>query len=298
MVSANTWIAWNDGDPNSAGRWLVEDELIWGDMVGTNTNDLPHPFDPGPEEWLREYYGRNYRVERAERDAGQFYPRFYKGAYHVNLFGRLDPIPVDDRDILVSSFEQEEILVEELRAICRVTTPNPDTHNVYGSRIRNLLILASTEVEALMRGTLLANGYKPKPNPRFPNDDHLTMTDYVKLAGPMRLAEYEVRLTSQRKYPHIKPFGGWIDNKTKPDWYNAYNLVKHDREKNMHQATLKHAMAAVAAVHVLLIAQYGEEIRASSTFFQTTHRPYWPPVERLYTDPRNHDGWMPVPYAF
>jgi hypothetical protein len=290
MGSTNTLIVWTDGDPAGAVRFVVEGDTLWGDLGGGHRK-AQHPLGgQAATDWLSQYYRDGYRKEYAERDAGQYYPRFYKGGYYLNLF-QSDTGPEYDRDACAASFEQEEILVDELRSVCRVATPDNNTNSVYGSRIRNLLILASTEAEALMKGTLTMNGYLRA------DGKHLNMTDYLKLVGPMRLTEHEIRLTSYRQYAPFRPFGGWIDQDTKPDWYNAYNAAKHDREGSMPHARLGHAISAVAAVHTMLIAQYGEELRASSGFFQTTQRPVWSPTECTRSDrwavriAARHAGW-------
>jgi hypothetical protein len=123
------------------------------------------------------------------------------------------------------------------------------------------------------------------------------MTDYVKLAVPMRLAAYRQKLRAYKRYAEFCPFDGWVGNDTKPAWYDAYNFAKHDRQDKMPEATLKHAISAVAAVGILMIAQYGEEFRHAAGFFQTTARPKWAPPELPYPNPHS-DSWTPVSYKF
>ncbi|PZQ98337.1 MAG: hypothetical protein DI539_29490 [Flavobacterium psychrophilum] len=58
------------------------------------------------------------------------------------------------------------------------------------------------------------------------------------------------------------PFRDWdvIKPTVSLVWYDAYNAVKHNRGVNRHKASLKTVIDAVAAIHVLLEAQYGREI--------------------------------------
>ena len=44
-----------------------------------------------------------------------------------------------------------------------------------------------------------------------------------------------------------------------PDWYAAYNAVKHNREENLEQANLENCMNAVAGILVLLYSQFGSQ---------------------------------------
>jgi hypothetical protein len=55
---------------------------------------------------------------------------------------------------------QLHALVEQLEQICRVVQPEKRNLDAYGHEIRNVLILACTEVEALWKGVLSANGAK------------------------------------------------------------------------------------------------------------------------------------------
>ena len=105
-----------------------------------------------------------------------------------------------------------------------------------------IIILACTEVEAQWKGVLEANGLTP-------SGSYFKTTDYVKLLPVMKLDQYEVALI---RYPRISatgPFMGW--DATKPtkslSWYAAYNQVKHDRETKFEEASLQHAIEAVAA---------------------------------------------------
>lgn len=124
-------------------------------------------------------------------------------------------------------------LMHSLVDICQVVHPDDDTWGTYGHEIRNLLILASTEVEAHWRGVLIANGYQKA---RF------STKDYVLLKEAMKLGEYGISLPYYPWLPTIKP-----PTQDLP-WYDAYNAVKHDREQNFSCATLGNAVNAVAHV--------------------------------------------------
>lgn len=288
-MSSNLLLAWVSG--SHVQRFLVDHDSIWDTQLGAPVEIGLNGADP--MELVKQRYptkkGANFAY--AELNAGEYHPRFYRGLYSVDIFKK-DETPPYDREEHAASREQENILVDELEAICRVCAPDDETSMVYGSRIRNLLILASTEVEALMKGVLKKNQYTRA------SSGHWTMTDYVKLAVPMRLAAYKQKLRVYKRYAEFAPFDGWVDNNTKPAWYDAYNSAKHDREDKMPEAKLKHAISAVAAVGILMIAQYGEELRHAAGFFQTTGRPKWIPTERTYPDPHNGDSWTLVPYKF
>jgi hypothetical protein len=231
-----------------------------------------------------------YQVQLCDLEAGQYHPRMYRGDYHFSPV--LIP-PTEQAEFALAS-EQEDILLLDLRDICRVVAPDTKTDGAYGSRIRNLLIMACTEIEAQWRGILAANGY---PNV----SGRLTTADYVKLCGPMRLEQYDLKCMSFREYRLVTPFKGWsasAPSQTLP-WYEAYNDTKHDRVGAFSRATLASAVDAAAALCIMLVAQYGTAYMNTETlkFFGLVSRPNWLPHERVYKSPAG-STWTAVKYPF
>lgn len=154
----------------------------------------------------------------------------------------------------------------------------PSTENLktYSHKIRELLIIACTEVECLLVKTLTSNGYSEK--------DRYNTTDYIKCKPILGLDEYDVELTQYPSLKKFSPFSGWSSaapTKTLP-WYNAYNTVKHNRSDNIADANFEHLLDAISAIHILLESQYGKKIFsrwASRTdersIYTTTKRPVW-----------------------
>jgi hypothetical protein len=210
----------------------------------------------------------------------------FMGGYERN-HGNTPPI---DRKAMVQAIERGEILQEELRDISRVVTPIEATKLTFGSRIRNLLITACTEVEAHCKAILKANGAQGARS----------MTDYVKLALPLRLSDYRVSCDRFPDYPEFSPFAGWGPNSHSLAWYQAYNEVKHDVLANAHKATLEHAISAVAAADILVLAQWGSHYLdegGAAPFFGLGDTPTWDAHERNY-HPIVEGGWTPVPFKF
>jgi hypothetical protein len=58
----------------------------------------------------------------------------------------------------------------------------------------------------------------------------------------------------------LTPWTNWVNEKTPPLWWNANNKVKHQRSEHFHQATLKHLLNSVAALLLLLVLFYRNEI--------------------------------------
>jgi len=49
----------------------------------------------------------------------------------------------------------------------------------------------------------------------------------------------------------IRPFENWLDEKNPPDWWNVYNLIKHDGINSKKEATLKNALNSLSALFLL-----------------------------------------------
>jgi hypothetical protein len=86
--------------------------------------------------------------------------------------------------------------------------------------------------------------------------------DYVVAKEVLNLGAYSVRLKMYPNLGLLLPFKGW--NKAQPTksvpWYDSYNKVKHDRGGNFEESSLINMVNSVAALHILLEAQYGRDI--------------------------------------
>lgn len=172
-----------------------------------------------------------------------------------------------------STTGQLHALIQQLEQICRVVQPDESNFQAFGHEIRNLLILACTEVETQWKSILKSNDVAAE-----------NTKDYVKLASPMKLSEYSVEFPYYPWIPAIRPFDNWHLGTQTPTkdlkWYNAYNKVKHDRESNFKQASLGHAFEAMAGFFVMLCGQYGWDFAlageaASRAFFRLNNYPQW-----------------------
>ncbi len=223
---------------------------------------------------------------------GQFFPRMARPIVGdlLNEFNNVQarlPDCNSEQRYLRNAQTQLEALVSDLAAICRVVEPSKATLEVYGHEIRNLLILAATEVEMHMAGIMVSNGnQKTRKNTK----------SYINLAEPLRLRSYAVRFKRYPELNEIKPFTEWLRDKPTASlkWYDAYNAVKHDREGHFKRASLSNAIEAVAACAILLVAQCGEaglsdDLKRSIT---VEGEPW--PIEDCYVAPQQSTTWTPI----
>jgi hypothetical protein len=234
---------------------------------------------------------------------GHFFPRIARSIVLGPLSfakqrGR-QPSLADNENAIAGAKVQLSTLVRQLERICETVHPEEPNLEAYGYDIRNLLILACTEVESHWRAVLKANGVIK---------DRWSTRDYVGLRDAMKLNEFEVSFPD---YPWIKavvPFKSWDEERptqTLP-WYDAYNAAKHDRESELRGATLRFAFDAVVACAIMIVAQFGEvfgfDLIASERprkFFWIRRGPIWDLADH-YAEPveSGNSKWSPVNYSF
>jgi hypothetical protein len=188
--------------------------------------------------------------------AGEFMPRIWRGHRgnpFLDQYDVLSPQQVYGRSFM-SSVVASESLFKEVSEVFRFVEPDQANYVVFSHKLRELLILLCTEIEA---------NWKPIHDLNYPSRQvarHSTK-DYFLLKSPLRLGDYKANL---KDYPHcsFSPYVSWVDSAPTASlsWYDAYNAVKHDRESNFHRSTLENVLNACAALHILQVAQWGPNL--------------------------------------
>ncbi|MBT9317813.1 hypothetical protein [Leptothoe spongobia] len=179
----------------------------------------------------------------------------------------------------INSARQIGTLISRLETIFDVIEPDERNVDSFGHEIRNLILVACTEVEAQAKGVLEANNVAPLRN-------NFSMRDYRKLLPVMLLDQYVVRMPYYPLLEARSPFANWQPYqestgqwRTGLDWYDAYNSIKHDREGQFHESKLRHLINAVLACVVLLESQFGHNVPWTDSIqsrFNITSRPSLP----------------------
>lgn len=234
---------------------------------------------------------------------GQYHPRIWRG-YFDPLMPLLN-VTIDPVERYGSTFIQSltsaTSLFDGLLQVFKVLEPDGRNWFAFGHRLRELLILACTEVETNLRGVFLAN---------FPQNDSGARTstrEYVALQQPLGLRQWTLKLGDYPNVEPLAPFHEWDRDRPTQSlpWYDAYNLVKHDRQSHFSRANLGQLLAAMAALHAVLAAQWGPAVfslhrQNYSSPFIATGVPVWPTGE-FYLGPLEVAGpdsaWRPVPLA-
>lgn len=200
------------------------------------------------KSWIFGIFG-DEEPQESDYRAGTAYKRISRP---LNIGGNFNK--AIDAAAMTQSFVALDILLTKMQDIFETVEPGLTNLQTYGHKIRELLLLASMEVEASWAAVLKTNGYIK---------DHFTTKDYVKLNEPMMLGSYSLKLRSYPAFPDIAPFKRWISSSpTKSlDWYGAYNRTKHNREECLDAATLGRAVNAVGAAAIMYYAQFGNIYR-------------------------------------
>jgi hypothetical protein len=248
-----------------------------------------------------------FKLKKVNQKTGFFHPRIFrpslrKGDFGSNIitsttfntstrsqFDKIEILPIN-RQIFIKSLQQLNTLIGRAKSICNTVYPSPENFKTYGHEIRNLLLLACTEVETQMKGILLVNNYKKGDKPFNTND-------YVKLKKVLKLEKYTVSLPYYPELGEISPFKDW-DSKSSTKslvWYDNYNAVKHDNENEFNKGDLISSINAISAIYILLLSQYGNTVPfwrdLTGNFFQIVNIPSWE-FDEWYIPPFEGVDWQ------
>ena len=176
-------------------------------------------------------------------------------------------------------------LFDQLEGLFRCIEPDAQHRDVFSHDLRHLLMLTCAEIESGLKAVLKSNG---RSKPRY------DLTDYYALLTPLRLHEWKLQLRSYPDFGTLTPFAGWTAAAA-PYWWTAHNKAKHDREHELGKATFGAAIEAMAALHIVIAAQFGADVLGAMLPVQVTvdGYPRWAP-EEYYAPPEANTDWTAV----
>jgi hypothetical protein len=112
----------------------------------------------------------------------------------------------------------------------------------------------------------------------------------------MRLSEWKVKLTRYSDALPRSPFAPWGTASKRLGWYQGYNDVKHDRDREAAQGKLTPLLSALGAVYILVMAQFGEYGVQDHSDFSADSPTY--PNSTQYVPPFRDvvKGWIAKPF--
>lgn len=110
---------------------------------------------------------------------------------------------------------------------------------VYSLEYARILMLSCVEFETLAKKLCRELGNTEK-----------NIADYRRTINKLFPQIIDAEVYVSRSELHIKPFTGF--SKQRPDWWDSYNKVKHDRTKNFTNATYENAIKALSGLYIIL----------------------------------------------
>lgn len=124
---------------------------------------------------------------------------------------------------------------------------NWECFSIESSRI---LLTSTAEVDVVCKQLC------KKLNPGYSAENINQYRYEIKQAFP-EIPNFEVFLP--RYGLNLKPWSNWNDVNGVPDWWTAYNKIKHHRDSEYHRANLKNALNSVAGLFVVTLYLYREK---------------------------------------
>ncbi len=139
--------------------------------------------------------------------------------------------------------------MEVMSRYIEFTEPN---FSVYSIELAHLLFAAASEVDVVAK--LLCQMLEPA-SPRGNINEYKA----ILLRSIPGLPEAEIIVL--RYGITFKPWWNWA-GPSNPDWWRSYNDVKHERDANFNQATLKNSLNALGGLLILIYHYYARKLAA------------------------------------
>lgn len=186
------------------------------------------------------------------------YRRVWRGVFGFDGSVSCSPFPkvdYDDYKYKIRAARNASELFDEFANSFRYLEPHTDNYQSYSNKLRELLMLACTEMEANFIGILSSNNILPARS-------NYNTGDFVKIVDVLYLRGWGASLKLRAGCGNVYPFREWSAAKPTAslEWYDAYNKVKHDSFENLSKANFLNVYKAMSALYVLLLAQWGVDV--------------------------------------
>jgi hypothetical protein len=174
--------------------------------------------------------------------SGEYYPSSGDASYVRHRSFCQQPI------VYIRSFIS---IQNQVRKVFDYVEPNEKNKNCYSREISNIFLLTCIQVESNLKAILREN--------KFRKTEYLNISDYKKIEASHRLSSYVVKnLEWVGDISTISPFEDWSKGQ-RLQWYEDYNLLKHNIGGNLELATMKNMLTAYFALFVLITSQFGRD---------------------------------------
>jgi hypothetical protein len=138
----------------------------------------------------------------------------------------------------------------DLERLSRFVEFDERNFDCFSIEISRILLASAAEVDVVCKQIC------KKLNPKSTAKGIQRYRDEILSAYPP-VPDFEVLLP--RYGLRLKPWSNWSGTSGVPDWWTAYNKIKHHRDTEYHQANLKNALNAVGGLFVMVLYLYKEK---------------------------------------
>lgn len=124
-----------------------------------------------------------------------------------------------------------------------------NNYTTYSIELVRLLLSAASEVDVVAK--LLCTREEPLKKAE-------KIDQYRDILNPIFPKIRDMKIQIPRYGLTLTPWLNWNENKT-PMWWNAYNGVKHSRDKDFPNANLQNALNSIAGLFCLVLYYYKDE---------------------------------------
>ena len=150
------------------------------------------------------------------------------------------------------AWEEYKSLEEDFMKYLRFVPLTDEHDEVWSLYLGDLLIRTGSILDSFFRRAIFSPELDTATNIkkyRTLDDLRINMGTYREVFDPFYGLSSK-NIHELRTFKSLTPFFSWSSNKS-PDWWEAYNNVKHDRFENKKEATLKSTLNALGGVFLL-----------------------------------------------
>lgn len=155
---------------------------------------------------------------------------------------------------------------------------NEDNYANLSINLARLLISASSEVDVVAK--LICSRIDIISRPKNIFDYRNTLVSGFTALGFPEI--FKIETHAPRFHLTFTPWEAWERDKESPEWWSAYNNVKHQRGRYFKSANLGNTLNAVSGLFVLLLVYY--KLLTSDRIYPMSPQLFAPP--RLFQDGR------------
>jgi hypothetical protein len=141
-------------------------------------------------------------------------------------------------------------LENDVAKVARYIEFNVDNYGCYSLELSHLLLSIASEVDVIAKALI------KKINPSCSLKSNICF--YRRIIKPAFPKLCSISVAMPRDNLTFMPWDKWSNDAT-PDWWRAYNSVKHARNNAFHKGNLENTLNAFAGLHIMAFYYYKED---------------------------------------